>query len=184
MNLRSSWQYISETSKRRLATNKTSRHMGGYGTGIEVIGVAGEVVARRYLGLDEGVHLGFDGGTDIVYYGLRIDVKATILTPTAQYKFLQWAERKPVRSDIILFTLIDPINRAGYPAGYATRDEILAAPINPLRHIPCHEISIRDLHPEWELFVFGKKASEDLKLGVVKTFSVGQYWDRSELEVT
>jgi len=163
MDLRGSWQYIIETAKSRLARNKTFRHVEDYGTGIEVIGVAGEIVARRFLGLDEGVHLGFDGGADIIYFGQRIDVKATVLTPKVEYRFLQWADWKPVRSDIILLTVIDPIEMVGYPVGYATRDEILAAEINQTRHTPCHEIRIYDLHPMWELGAYGKRAVEDLK---------------------
>ena len=171
MNLSGSWQYIIATAKSRLATNKTPRHIEEFGTGIEVIGVAGEVVARRYLGLDESVHLGFDGGADIVYYGLRIDVKATVLTPKVEFKFLQWSEWKPIRSDIILLTVIDPIEMTGYPVGYATREEMLAAEINQTRHTPCHEISIHDLHPTWMLGAFGKKAAEEKRRGVSKTLA-------------
>jgi hypothetical protein len=171
MDLRGSWQYIIETAKSRLAHNKTAFHVDEYGTGIEVIGVAGEIVARRYLGLDEGVHLGFDGGADIIYYGQRIDVKATMLTPKVEFKFLQWSEWKPIKSDIILLTVIDPIEMIGYPVGYATRDEMLRAPINETRHIPCHEIAIHDLHPMWELGAFGKKAAEQRKRGVSQAFA-------------
>ena len=161
MDLSGSWQYIIDTAESRLAHNKTSHHVEEYGTGIEVTGVAGEIVARRYLGLDEKVHTGFDGGADVVYFGQRIDVKATVLTPKVEYKFLQWADWKPVKCDIILLTVIDPIEMVGYPVGFATRDEVLAATINQTRTYPCHEIRIYDLHPMWELGAFGKKASEE-----------------------
>ncbi|MGD0002868.1 MAG: hypothetical protein ABSE06_01420 [Anaerolineaceae bacterium] len=128
-------------------------------------------MARRYLGLDEGVHLGFDGGVDIIYCGLRIDVKATVLTPKVEFKFLQWSEWKPIKSDIILLTVIDAIDMVGYPVGYATCDEMLKAPINETRNTPCHEIAIHDLHPMWELGAFGKKAAEERKRGMSKALT-------------
>ena len=175
MDLSGSWQYIIETAKNRLAHNKTFRHVDEYGTGIEVIGVAGEVVARRFLGLDEGVHLGFDGGADIVYFGQRIDVKATVLTPKVEHRFLQWADWKPIRSDLILLTVIDPIEMVGYPVGYATRDEMLDAPINSTRNTPCHEISINDLHPVWKLGAFGKRAVEEMRRGASQGLTYRKY---------
>jgi len=166
MDLSSSWKYIVETAKIRYSNNRTQWHVNDYGIDKEVIGVAGEVVARRHLGLDEEVHLGFDGGVDITFCGIRIDVKATLLTPKFTYKFLQWAEGKPIKSDIIFLTAIDPISMAGIPVGYATRDAIGNAPVNKTRHIPCHEIPVRELHPDWELLELGIKFMEDVRCGV------------------
>jgi len=153
MDLSGSWEYIQKISKSRLANNKTIHHVSEYGEGIEVLGAAGEVVARRFLGLPEKLHEGFDNGIDIWTHGMKIDVKATVLTPKMAYRYLQWPTWKPVKSDIILLTAIDPVTMQGTVLGYATKDEIEGAPINEFRHIPCHEIPAVNLHPAWELVV-------------------------------
>src|SRR5512133_207525 len=97
MDLNGSWDYIERIARSRLSHNKTKRHVYDYGEGIEVIGVAGEIIVRRFLGLDETVHEGFDHGVDMSYFGMRIDVKATVLTPNANYRYLQWPNWKKVR---------------------------------------------------------------------------------------
>ncbi len=153
MDLSGSWSYIENTARSRLSHNKTRRHVSDYGEGIEVIGVAGEIVVRRFLGLPEQVHEGFDHGVDINYFGMRIDVKATILTPNANYRYLQWPNWKRVRADYIIMTVVDPINRLGTIIGYATKGEIYQAPVNKNRSTPCHEIPFIGLHPAWELIV-------------------------------
>lgn len=159
MDLSGSWDYIRQISRSRLAHNKTPHHVFDYGDGIELIGVAGEIVARRFLGLPEELHDGFDGGVDIFYGGMRVDVKATVLTPNIQHRFLQWPETKRVKSDIILLTAIDPILKIGTVLGYANRSDVLEAPINRERYQPCHEIPVTKLRPAWELeaeFVRGR----------------------------
>ncbi len=147
MNLSGSWQYIQMTARSRLEHNKTSRHVSEYGEGIEVLGAAGEIVARRFLGVAEVLHDGFDGGCDILFHEMRIDVKATVLTPKVHYRFLQWPLNKHVRSDIILMTAVDPIHMMGTLLGYATREEVLRAPVNYQRKYPCAEIPVNNLHP-------------------------------------
>src|SRR5512138_1153202 len=153
MDLVGSWSYIEGTARSRLSHNKTKRHVSEYGEGIEVIGVAGEIVVRRFLGLCEEVHDGFDHGVDINYFGIKMDVKATILTPNASFRYLQWPNWKKVRADYIVMTAIDPLNKNGTIIGYALKKEIIAAPINPNRPTPCHEIPFTELHPAWELMV-------------------------------
>lgn len=153
MDLSGSWPYIERVARSRLSHNKTMRHVYDYGEGIEVIGVAGEIIVRRFLGLSETVHEGFDHGIDIEYFGLRLDVKATVLTPNANYRFLQWPNWKKVRAEWIVMTAVDPINKNGTIIGYARKEEIAAAPINPNRPTPCHEIPFPNLHPAWELIV-------------------------------
>jgi hypothetical protein len=151
MNLDGSWAYIENIARSRLAHNKTSRHVSAYGEGIELIGVAGEIAVRRFLGLPEEVHYGFDGGCDLMYAGLRVDVKATVFTPNVAYRSLQWPEWKRVKADIILMTVVDPITRLAEVIGYATADEIRSAPVNRERFNPCHEIPFAKLHPAYEL---------------------------------
>lgn len=151
MDLSGSWAYIESVARSRLASNKTARHVYRYGEKIEVLGVAGEIAVRRYLGLSEEVHDGFDNGVDLLYHGKRIDVKATVLTPKLSYRFLQWPAWKLVKADIIILTAVNIDLRSAVIVGYATKEEVLKAPVNYTRADPCHEISSRDLHPVWEL---------------------------------
>lgn len=151
MDLSGSWKYIERIAKSRLATNKTQHHVYQYGEDIEVLGAAGEIVARRDLGLPEKLQTDFDGGVDLRFGGMKIDVKATHLTPLVEHRYLQWPEWKNVKSDIILLTGVNLNEKIGITLGYATRSEILNAPINKERATPCHEISVRDLHPVYEL---------------------------------
>ncbi len=151
MNLDGSWEYIENTARSRLAHNKTSHHVTAYGEGIELIGVAGEIAARRFLGLPEVVHDTFDGGFDLMFAGMKVDVKATIFTPNVAFRSLQWPEWKRVKADIILMTVVDPISKLAEVIGYATADEVKLAPINKGRFNPCHEIPFSKLHPPYEL---------------------------------
>jgi hypothetical protein len=151
MDLSGSWPYIERVARNRLAHNKTRHHVSEYGDGIETLGVAGEIVARRFLGLDEILHEGFDGGTDFVFAGKMVDVKATVLTPNIGFRYLQWPEWKPVKADIILMTAIEPVTKTGTVIGYATRAEVEKAEINRTRFSPCHEIPMSKLRPMYEL---------------------------------
>jgi hypothetical protein len=153
MDLSGSWEYISRIARSRLAHNKTPHHVSDYGDGIEYMGVAGEFAARRYLGIDEIVHEGFDGGVDIYLGNMRIDVKATLLTPKLKFRFLQYPVGKNVKADIILMTAVDPIRKHAVVIGYATKAEILCARINHDRPSACREIPVDDLHPPYELVV-------------------------------
>jgi hypothetical protein len=161
MDLRGSWRYITDTARNRLATNKTVRHVEEYGDAIEVLGVAGEVTARRFLGLPEEVHAGFDGGADIVYCGMRIDVKATVLTPKVNFRFLQWPKWKQIKADFVLLTAIDPISQQSVILGYATPFEILNSKLNETRDYPCYEIEVTKLHPGYMLVVEALKRQSD-----------------------
>ena len=155
MDLTGSWEYIQGIAKSRLANNKTPHHVTEFGEGIELLGAAGEIIARRFLGLEERLHSGFDHGIDIRLFGMKIDVKATVLTPKVCHRFLQWPTWKTVKSDIILLTAIDPISKQGTVLGYATKNEMEGAPVNKTRFIACHEIAVNELHPCWELIVEG-----------------------------
>ncbi len=179
MDLSGSWQIIEAAARSRLSHNKTKRHVYDYGEAIEVIGVAGEVVVRRFLGLPETVHERFDNGIDIEYFGMRMDVKATILTPNASYRFLQWPNWKKVRADYIVMTIIDPINKVGTVVGYATKHEIYAAAVNKNRHQPCHEIAFRELHPAWELIVEACKRRTDSALGRFPALESNPRWTKA-----
>lgn len=160
MDLSGSWEYIQSTARSRLAHNKTLRHVTEFGDGIEALGVAGEIVARRFLGIEETVHEGFDHGVDIEWFGMRIDVKATILTPKVNGRYLQWPVWKKVKSGIIILTAIDPLTKSGTVLGYATKNEVLKAPVNTSRFTACHEVPVSELHPAWELHMARMRATE------------------------
>ena len=147
IHLRHSWDYIQDVATERLKHNKTSRHVDVYGDEIEVLGAAGELAARQYFGLPTDLGTRFDGGTDFIYRGMRIDVKATVWTKRIQFRFLQWQVWKPIKADVILLTAVDPNDKQAFLVGFATRNEISMAGINTTRHDPCHEIPIQDLHP-------------------------------------
>jgi len=152
MDLSGSWEYIEAVSRSRLAHNQTKHHVSMYGEQIEIMGAAGEIVARRFLGLPEKLHDGFDGGTDINFHGIRIDVKATHLTPKVSFRFLQWPTWKDIKSPYILMTAINLPGRYGTVIGYATREEVCNSIVNSTRATVCHEIPITKLHPPYQLF--------------------------------
>ena len=151
MDLSGSWEYIEGIARSRLAHNKTSHHVSDYGDEIEVLGAAGEICARRFLGLPETLHDEFDDGVDFSFAGHSVDVKSTVLTPKIAYRFLQWPRWKEMKADIILLAAVDVKARYGTVIGWAYGREILAAPVNNSRPTPCHEIRVKDLHPAWEM---------------------------------
>ncbi len=151
MDLSGAWDYIQWVACERLKHNKTSHHVSVFGPEIETLGAAGELAARRFFGLNEELHTRFDGGTDFLLEGLRIDVKTTVLTRRIQRRFLQWPHWKPVKAHIVLMTAVNPDRKTAVVIGYATRSEILHAPVNVLRAYPCYEIAVQELHPASDL---------------------------------
>ena len=147
MNLRSDWPYIQHIAAERLRKNKTPRHRADFGTEIEVTGAAGELAARRFLGLPEELGTTFDGGIDISLHGIAIDVKST--RPSS--KWLQVAYYKRVAADIILMMSIDPERQTAILRGFAWKREILAAPLDLTQIDACHRIHINELHGIEEL---------------------------------
>lgn len=145
MDLSQAWLYIEQVATHRLANNKTKRHVAEFGEYIEVIGAAGELAARRFLQISEDLHEHFDGGADMLYKGIRIDVKATIWTPRLMHRFLQWPIWKPVKADVILFTAVNIEQKSAIVVGYALRHEVNRAPVNTERAIPCYEIPVPEL---------------------------------------
>lgn len=159
MDLAGSWGYIEQVASHRLANNQTPRQVSIYGTDIETLGAAGEIAARRFLGMPEKLHEHFDHGYDITWRGLLIDVKTTHLTPKIAHRFMQWPEWKIVKAEIILMSAVDLEGKQATVMGYAYKDEILASPINQTRYTPCHEIAMYALHPAWELLTLRMPSS-------------------------
>lgn len=160
MNLEGQWPYLELIASRRIKSNKTAWHIESPAyTGencsaqFEMLGAAGELAARRFLGLPEVLHENFDGGADIELNGMRIDVKATRLTKNIQHRFLQWPYGKPIKTDVVLFTAVDLQSRRAIVIGYATKEDVIKAPVNEKRERPCHEIPTSKLRPAWELEV-------------------------------
>ncbi len=150
MDLRPDWNYILNISDQRRKNNHTPWHINE--TYLEVIGTAGELAARRFLGLPEELHINFDGGTDLRWKGYRVDIKSTILTPKIEFRFLQWPIRKRLKADIVLMMAVSEEQQLAVPTGWVFAHEVAAAPVNRKRDFPCHEISVRELRPGWELF--------------------------------
>lgn len=153
MDLSRDWAYIEQIASERLAHNKTERHVSDYGETIETIGAAGELAARRFFGISERLHTQFDQGTDFAIGKIRVDVKATSLHRGIQTKHLQWPIWKEIKSDIVLMVGVSIGKKTGAIIGYAYRDEIEGATVNPDRQFVCHEIPISELHPAWELLI-------------------------------
>jgi len=146
-NFARKWNYILRVSRTRLKNNRTPFHVESKDGKFEVIGAAGEMAARRYFGLKEELHLHFDGGTDMKFHGLRINVKATEYSLVKPRHFLQWPIEKDINCDVAVMTMVDLLNKRVAVIGFALQDELLVAPINHKRPYTCREIPIRDLHP-------------------------------------
>lgn len=157
MDLRSQWKYIHKVAKQRLRNNKTMYHVDKYGDEIEVIGAAGEIAARRFLGLPEKLHLTKDNGIDLYWRGWKVDVKATRLTKNLEWRFLQWPHYKPIKADIIFMTAVSIHYKSATVIGFATANEMGVSPINTTRDIPCHEISVKLLHPAYMMHTISYK---------------------------
>jgi hypothetical protein len=151
MDLSGSWEYIEDVARSRLAHNKTPHHCYQFGPQIEILGVAGELLARRFLGLPEDLHTGFDGGCDLLYRNLRVDVKACRFSRNLTHFFLQFPAAKPVKAQIVFLTAIDMREQSGFPVGFAFAREVRIAPINNQAMVACHEIPVPKLHQPYEL---------------------------------
>ena len=160
MDLAGSWDYIEQVAAERLRNNKTAHHVSLYGPEIETQGAAGELAARRFLGLSEQLHTHFDGGADILLNGYTIDVKTTVLTPKIGFRYLQWPHWKPLFAQIVLMTAVDMQQRSCVVIGYATKAELLRAPVNRRRDFPCREIPVRDLHPASDLLTLQHRRTQ------------------------
>lgn len=149
---------LEDVAAARLRTNRTRFHESRYGDAIELLGAAGELVARDYLGLPLTLHTGFDGGRDLKYCGLTIDVKTTRLTRFVQHRCLQLPEYRTIQADVVFMVGVHLKHRVGVPIGIASGHELNNAPINRQRDTPCHEIPITDLGSPYILFT---KAGQD-----------------------
>jgi len=158
MDLSGDWRYLNNIAKKRLNNNWTSRQVTKY-KNLEILGAAGELAARRYLGLPEKIHTNFDGGADLFWRDRKVDVKATNLTKHFQYRFLQWPIDKPIEADIILMTVVSIKEKQACVIGFAYKNEVLKSKINHTRHYPCREIALTDLHPAWELFTLSQRTN-------------------------
>ena len=143
-------EYVLDIAAQRLHFNCTRWHVPSFY--YEQIGAAAELAARIFLGLPLELHVHFDGGTDLRYMGYSVDIKATKLTPCIEHRYLQWMQGKPIKSDIVWQWGVDLAHWKALPVGWVWSREMVAAPINYERERPCHEISVPDLHPIYELY--------------------------------
>ncbi len=151
IDLSGDWEYIEHIADRRWNECRTPRHVFKYGPGIEILGAAGELAARRYFGMEEELEVGLDHGVDFSLYGHKIDVKATHWTPKIGFRYLQWPIAKPIKCEIILLMGVNLEGRKATPLGYAFASDIQRTEVNDSRYIKCYEIQSRKLRPVWEL---------------------------------
>jgi hypothetical protein len=142
MDLAPQWQYLENIAAERLKNNQTKHHKSEYGTYIELIGAAGELAARRFFQLPEELHTHLDGGTDMWFKDMRIDIKATLWTPKLQHRNLQWPIDKVLKADVVLLTAVNINEKAAIMVGYALPHDIGRAPVNTERDYACYEIPI------------------------------------------
>lgn len=142
MDLSAQWRYVEQVAAERLQNNQTKRHVSQYGTYIEVIGAAGELAARRFFHLPEQLHTHLDGGCDMYFKGMRIDIKATVWTSRLAFRYLQWPQTKPIRADVVLLTAVSIDRKAAIVVGHALPGDITHAPVNAERDFPCYEIPV------------------------------------------
>ena len=158
MKLAGSWDYIETIANKRRRDNQTPRHIDvDY---LETIGAAGELAARRFLGLKEELHTGFDNGTGFVWRGWKVDVKTTVLTNKVGYRYLQWPKGKLVKADIVFMVAVDRRTSDAVIIGFALAQELINAPVNKDRQHACHEIPFSLLHPAWEMYTVRPREKE------------------------
>jgi len=138
--------YSDGTAHARLDHNITEWHVSDYGDKLEIMGAAAELAARILLGLDQKLHVHFDGGVDFLYHGWRVDVKSTELHPDMRRHNLQWPEIKEMRCDIVMVMVVDLAHNDVYAVGWAWAAEILGKPVNHYRPRPCREVPYKELH--------------------------------------
>lgn len=149
------WPYILYIAKERLRYNKTVRHIENDGT-YEILGAAGELAARRFLRMNEKLHIKFDHGADLLLFeGTRkhriVNVKATHWDPYHHY--LLWPTTCHICCDIAMSTLVDIPNKRAKIAGWTTSQAVANATINPKRDQECHEIRLEKLLSPYLLFL-------------------------------
>lgn len=106
----------------------------------------GDIQLRFDMPLVLGTH--YDGGVDVVWHDLRINVKSTRLYSwrSMQGRNLQWPEDNPYLCDVAILVGVNLNNGLCIPQGWATIQEIMKAPLNKDRPTPCQEILIPNLH--------------------------------------
>ena len=153
MNLSGDWPYIENVAADRYRNHRHRKHhVSRFGRSIEIAGAAGELAARRYLGLPENLHTDLDGGVDLIWRGQKVDVKTTKLHGRTREMFLQWPKGKPVKCDLVLVVGLDRHTKDAVVMGYTEAKNIKHAPINESRPIPCHEYPFTQLTPAWEIW--------------------------------
>lgn len=154
------WEYLEWVVAERLKNNKTKRHIESKNDIFEWEGVLGEIVVRRYLGLEEKLHTHLDNGIDLEENGNTFDMKGTQPTHWGlKYYHLQWPVDKTIVADYIVHSLVWKKKKQGMITGYTTRKLMARAPINFEQERPCREISIMKLKSYKDLFrLVGKSA--------------------------
>ncbi|MEM4204716.1 MAG: hypothetical protein QXS54_11655 [Candidatus Methanomethylicaceae archaeon] len=184
VNLQSNWGYIEGIARERLRRNKTKRHIYKYGDKLEIMGAAGEVALRKYLGLDVCLHATLDNGLDILFHGYQIDVKTTVWTPRVMFRYLQWPKDKPIKCDIAFMVAVDLEEKRANILGFASAFDIENSPVNEQREIPCYEIPVSELYCPEMLFELPNlaytKLSQKEKCLIIRRYGRGLFEEREK----
>ena len=93
----------------------------------QYVGLLGETVVKNYLGVDNTFSSGFDGGYDLHYNGMKIDVKTMgrTVNPKPYYVNNFIAYQSDFKCDAYIFCSINKKTSELTICGWVTKDELL-----------------------------------------------------------
>jgi len=161
MLITDAWDYILDVARERLVANFHRHNSHRLGDHIEVLGVAGELAARRFLGLPERVLGVGDPGWDIEIpstdvlgdpYVWTIDVKSRPWIEGFWRMPLQWPLHKPMRADLALLVFVHLAERRAAVVSFAGKEDLEAAPIDTGGLMPCRLVDPQNMQPATRLY--------------------------------
>ena len=167
-DLSASWKYIEYISAQRHKNNITVNHVDKYPWS-EDLEAAGELTGLKFFDVKkEQLSETFDGGYDLVYRGLRIDVKAThhygryLLWP----KCCETRNDGELRCDIAMSCQVDMDKMLGKANGFIPIVQLEKYPIlydDPKFEHPCRAIPIKDLYWWTRIYEFFPEAEKNFQ---------------------
>lgn len=93
----------------------------------QYVGLLGEVIIKKHLGIDYKLQSNFDGGFDFIYKGKRIDVKTMgrKVYPKPYYVNNFIAYQKHFNCDAYIFCSLNKINYDLTVCGWVTKEQLL-----------------------------------------------------------
>lgn len=95
--------------------------------GEQYVGLLGETIVKQYLGIDTKFSNGFDGGYDLKYNGIKVDVKTMgrMVNPKPYYVNNFIAYQSDFKCDAYIFCSINKKTSELTICGWVTKDELL-----------------------------------------------------------